>query len=152
MESIYWCSQVGYYSHYNILSMDGFTVKHALLKHRHLIDNHTKQHSIKLSHNNINVFLKDGASVKQAVVTNRRLRVSTLQWSINKNLSQDILHYEIQLNNSQDVIVVNSSTVTLPAKPNEGSSVNIIAVYRLNGSEVTWRSEAVMVMIKPFGK
>ena len=93
---------------------------------------------------------KGAASVTQVVVTDRKLREATLWWTIDEDLSQDLLHYQLQ-RGSQDAITVNLNTVKL-AIPAEESSVTITAVYRLNGSEHTWSSAPVTVELQPFGK
>lgn len=91
--------------------------------------------------------IKGAASVKEVVVTKRRLREVVLQWTIDEDLSQDLL----QLHSSQDVVMLNANTITLAVSA-EKSSVTIIAVYRLNGTNVTWSSEPVAVTLQPFGK
>lgn len=93
---------------------------------------------------------KGAASIKQVAVKDRKLREATLQWTINEDLSQNLLHYQLQ-HGSQDAVTVHSNTVTLTI-PVEASSVTITAVYRLNGSEHTWSSAPVTVVLQPFGK
>ena len=96
------------------------------------------------------VLFEGAASVKEVMVTKRQLREATLQWTIDEELSQDLLHYELQYGD-QDTVTVDSNTVTLTVSAEEGI-VTITAVYRLNGTDVMWSSEPVTIVLQSFGK